>query len=175
MHFHLAQVNLAYMRAPQDDPLLADFVAQLDTINALADASPGFVWRYVSDTRDQAQREFTDPRVLFNMSLWRNIEDLHSFAYRSNHAKVFAARRKWFEEWKDRVRTVQELGEGTPGVGLWWVPAGHVPTPGEAKARLRLLGRKGPGPEAFTFKQAFTPAGEPVDRMPAAAPSRTAA
>jgi heme-degrading monooxygenase HmoA len=163
MH-HLAQANLAYMRAAQDDPLLADFVAQLDAINALADASPGFVWRYVSDTRDESQREFADTRVLFNMSLWESVEALHAFTYRSNHAKVFAARRKWFDEWKDRVRTVQELGEGTPGVVLWWVPAGHIPHADEAKERLRLLGRKGPGPEAFTFKQAFSPAGMPLER-----------
>jgi heme-degrading monooxygenase HmoA len=164
MAFHLAQVNLAYMRAPEDDPLLADFVAQLDAINGLAEASPGFVWRYIADTRDPGQREFADPRVLFNMSLWESPQALHAFTYRSNHAKVFAARMKWFHDWKDQVRMVQELGEGTPGVALWWVPVGHIPTPQEAKEKLRLLGRKGPGPEAFTFKQAFTPHGQPVER-----------
>jgi len=164
MQFHLAEINLAYMRAPQDDPLLADFVAQLDAINSLADVSPGFVWRYMSDTRDPEQRELSDANVLFNMSVWESIEALHAYAYRSNHAKVFASRRKWFDEWKDRVRTVQELGEGTPGVALWWVPAGHIPTPDEGKERLRLLGRKGPHPEAFTFKQAFTPAGVLIER-----------
>ena len=164
MAFHLAQVNIAYSRAPQDDPLLADFVAQLDAINQLADASLGFVWRYLSDSRDPAQREFSDPRVLFNMSVWDSLEALHAYAYRSNHAKVFAARKKWFDEWKDSARLVKELGEGTPGVALWWVPAGHIPTPDEGKARLRALGLKGPHPEAFTFKQAFTPAGTPIDR-----------
>jgi len=95
MAFHLAQVNIAYSRAPQDDPLLADFVAQLDAINQLADVSPGFVWRYLSDSRDPAQREFSDPRVLFNMSVWDSLEALHAFTYRSNHGKVFAARKKW--------------------------------------------------------------------------------
>jgi hypothetical protein len=164
LQFHLAQINLAYMRAPQDDPLLADFVAQLDAINALADQSPGFVWRYMSDTRESADREFADTNVLFNMSVWQSIEALHTYAYRSNHAKVFAARRKWFDDWKDRVRTINELGEGTPGVALWWVPAGHIPTAAEGKAKLRLLGAKGPSPEVFTFKQAFSPAGLPLER-----------
>ena len=42
--YHLAQVNIARMRAPLDHPLMTDFVAQLDRINALADATPGFVW-----------------------------------------------------------------------------------------------------------------------------------
>ncbi len=164
MTHHLAQVNLAYMRAPQDDPLLADFVAQLDAINALAESSPGFVWRYIADTRIQTDREFLDGRVLFNMSVWESIQALHTFTYRSNHAKVFAARAKWFEEWKDKVRMVQELGEGVPGVGLWWVPAGHLPSPEEAKDKLRLLARHGACPEVFTFKQAFTSQGVPVAR-----------
>ena len=164
MEHHLAQVNLAYMRAPQDDPLLADFVAQLDAINSLADASPGFVWRYLSDTRDPEQRELRDPRVLFNLSVWESVEALHAFTYRTNHAKVFAARKKWFDEWKDRVRTVEELGEGTPGVALWWVPKGHIPTPEEGKEKLRLLGRKGPCAAVFTFKQAYTPHGMAVER-----------
>jgi hypothetical protein len=163
MKHHLAQVNLAYMRAAQDDPLLADFVAQLDSINALAESSAGFVWRYVSDTRIDSDREFHDTRVLFNMSLWDSVEALHAFTYRSNHAKVFAARMKWFEEWKDRVRTLQELGESTPGVGLWWVPAGYIPTTEEAKAKLRLLGKNGPCPEVFTFKRRFTADGHAVD------------
>ena len=165
MAYHLAQVNLAYMRAPQDDPLLADFVAQLDAINGLAETSPGFVWRFKdADTRDENQREFEDPRVLFNMSVWESVDALHAFTYRTQHAKVFAARRKWFEEWKDVARAVRELGEGTPGVALWWVPAGHIPRPAEGKERLRLLGAKGPHPAAFTFKQAFTPAGQPIER-----------
>lgn len=161
---HLAQVNLAYMRAAQDDPLVAGFVAQLDTINHLADASPGFVWRYMSDTRVESDREFLDSRVLFNLSVWESIEALHAYAYRSAHGKVFAARRKWFDDWKDKVRTVTELGEGTPAVALWWVPAGHLPTPHESKDKLRLLGARGPGPGAFTFKQAFTPQGQPIAR-----------
>jgi hypothetical protein len=41
----LAQVNIARMRAPLDSPLLADFVADLDPVNATADTAPGFLWR----------------------------------------------------------------------------------------------------------------------------------
>ncbi len=161
---HLAQVNLAYARASQDDPLLADFIAHLDAINALAETSPGFIWRYLSDTRDPAQRELNDPRVLFNLSLWDSIESLHAFTYRSNHARVFAARRKWFDDWKDQVHKVSELGAGTPAVALWWIPAGQLPTPGNGLERLRLLGRLGPGPQTFTFKQPFSANGQPLER-----------
>jgi hypothetical protein len=162
--WHLAQVNVAYARGDEEDPVMAGFIAQLDEINTLAERSPGFVWRYVSDTRDPNQRELADSRVLFNMSVWDSAESLHAFAYRTQHGKVFAARKKWFEEWKDRVASLAELGEGAPFLALWWVPAGHVPTPGEGLERLRMLGAKGPHSQAFTFKRMFTPQGEPVER-----------
>jgi len=165
MHaWHLAQINLAYARAGQDDPAMADFMAQLDEINQLAELSPGFVWRYVSDSRDPNQRELADPRVLFNMSVWDSVDSLHAFAYRTQHAKVFAARKKWFDEWRDRVGSLAELGEGVPFLAMWWVPAGYVPTAAEGLERLRWLGAKGPHAHAFTFKCLFTPQGEAIER-----------
>jgi hypothetical protein len=162
--WHLAQVNVAYALGDETDRVMAGFIAQLDEINELAERSPGFVWRYVSDTRDPAQRELADPRVLFNMSVWDGVESLHAFTYRTQHAKVFAERRKWFDEWKQHVASLPELGEGVPFLALWWVPAGHVPTPAEGLERLRLLGAKGPHLNAFTFKRLFTPQGEAVER-----------
>lgn len=162
--FHLAQVNVAYARGDQDDPVMAEFIAQLDEINTLAERSPGFVWRYVSDTRDPSQRELADPRVLFNMSVWESVDALHAFTYRTQHAKVFAARKKWFDEWKERAGSLRELGEGVPFLALWWLPAGQLPTPADGLDRLRLLGAKGPHAQAFTFKQMFTPQGEPLAR-----------
>jgi uncharacterized protein DUF3291 len=47
----IAQVNIARMKAPLDDPLMAGFVGRLDEINALADWSPGFVWRLQTEGR----------------------------------------------------------------------------------------------------------------------------
>ena len=149
--FHLAQVNIARLLAPADDPMIADFVAQLDRINALAESSPGFVWRYVSDTRDPGQREYPDPQVLFNMSLWESVEHLYEFAYKSAHARVFADRRKWFEKVE------------TPQVALWWVPAGEIPDAIEAQQRLSWLANKGPTGRAFTFRQRFNTKGYPVE------------
>ena len=43
--YHIAQVNIGRMRAPLDHPLMTGFLRRLDEINALADRSPGFVWR----------------------------------------------------------------------------------------------------------------------------------
>src|SRR5690242_13056881 len=81
--YHLAQANVAYAIAPADDPRLAEYMARLDEINQLADGSPGFVWRYLTDSRDPAQREFADPLVLFNMSVWESIDALHAYTYRT--------------------------------------------------------------------------------------------
>ncbi|MEJ6021781.1 DUF3291 domain-containing protein [Ramlibacter sp. PS4R-6] len=162
--WHLAQVNVAYALGDQDDPVMAEFIAQLDEINQLAERSPGFVWRYVSDSRDPAQRELADPRVLFNMSVWDSVESLHAYAYKTAHAKVFAARKKWFGDWKQYVGGLPELGDGVPFLALWWIAAGDVPTPQQGLERLKLLGAKGPHPQAFTFKQMFTPQGEAVER-----------
>jgi hypothetical protein len=162
--WHLAQVNVAYALGDEDDPVMAGFIAQLDEINLLAERSPGFVWRYVSDSRDRAQRELADPRVLFNMSVWDSVESLHAYAYKTQHGKVFAARKKWFGEWKQHVGSLPELGEGAPFLALWWISAGEVPTAQQGIAKLRLLGAKGPSAQAFTFKCVFTPRGEPVER-----------
>jgi Domain of unknown function (DUF3291) len=145
--FHLAQINIARALAPLDDPLLADFVAQLDEINALAERSPGFVWRLTGENGASSSyvRAFDDPRMLINMSVWDSIHALYEYAYKSDHMKVFRDRRKWFEP------------SSTPSVVLWWIPAGHIPTIAEAVERLEMLERLGPTPEAFTFRQQFPP------------------
>ena len=147
----LAQANIARMLAPPDDPLLADFVAQLDRINALAENSPGFVWRYVSDARKAEYREYDDPMLLFNMSVWESAEHLYDYAYRSAHAQVFADRRKWFEKLEQ------------PQVALWWVPAGHIPAVAEAKERLDLITKMGPNPRAFTFRVRYDVDGKLIE------------
>ncbi len=143
---HLAQLNVARARAEMDDPVMAGFVARLDEINALADHSPGFVWRLQTDDGDAtAIRVFPDPLMLVNLSVWESVEALREFTYRSAHTGVMRRRAEWFER-MDR-----------PHLVLWWVPAGTVPTLDEAKERLELLRAQGPCPEAFTFRERYSP------------------
>ena len=154
--FHLAQANIARMRAPLESPLMAEFRAQLDGVNALADASPGFVWRIqTADGDATAIRAFDDDRILFNMSVWESIEALHAYVYRSGHVGPMRKRREWFEPLP------------SPALVLWWVPAGHTPTIAEALEKFARLEAEGPTPDAFTFRQAFPPpggtAGQPLD------------
>ncbi|HWD46539.1 MAG TPA: DUF3291 domain-containing protein [Actinomycetota bacterium] len=141
---HLAQVNIATLRHPLDGPELAGFVAQLEPINALADAAPGFVWRLQTEDGDAtAIRPFDDERIMVNLSVWSSLEALRSFVYASRHLGVMRHRRAWFTRMAD------------PYLALWWVPAGTIPTVAEAKRRLQLLARSGPTPAAFTFRDPF--------------------
>lgn len=137
----LAQMNIAHLRAPLDSPQLADFVAALDRINALADAAPGFVWRLEDDLDAPTSSPLGDDYVV-NLSVWRDAASLRAFVYRSDHAAVMRRRREWFE--KTDVYLV-----------LWWVPRGHRPTTEEGVARLELLRSNGPTPDAFTFEKPF--------------------
>lgn len=146
MSWRLAQVNIARFRKPVDDPANADFVNALDHVNALAEASPGFIWRLTGEGNDATDiRPYEDPNMAINLSVWESIDALAAFVYRNmDHRGVMRRRREWFEE-----REVY--------MALWWVPAGTLPTVEDAKAKLELLERLGPTAEAFTFKQPFAP------------------
>ena len=158
--FHLAQVNIGRVRAPLDDPIMEGFRTQLDPINALADRSPGFVWRLqTEDGNAMAIRPFDDERMAINMSVWESLEALQQFVYKSAHVGPLRDRKQWFEPMDG------------PILALWWIPAGHIPTVEEAKERLERLKADGPTQEAFTFRVTFPPpdgeAGGPARLDPA--------
>src|SRR4029453_9532547 len=141
---HLAQVNIATLRAPLDGPELAGFVAQLEPINALADRHPGFVWRLQTEDGDAtAIRPFDDDRVMVNLSVWASLAALRAFVYATRHLEVMRHRRAWFQRMP------------APYLALWWLPAGTIPTVAEAKDRLELLASQGPTAGAFTFRVTF--------------------
>ena len=143
--YHLAQLNIAKMKFAVDSPELADFVARLEDINALADNSPGFVWRLQTEEGDATAIDFFGTDYLVNMSVWEDIEALHDFIYRTAHNEVMARRKEWFE----RILEAYSV--------LWWIPAGMVPTVAQADERLQKLRLNGPTAEAFVFKQVFPP------------------
>lgn len=142
--FHLAQLNIGRMLYPLDDERMYGFVSRLDAINALAEASPGFVWRLVGDGNDATSlRPYPDDMMIVNMSVWDSVESLKTYTYKSQHATLFKDRKLWFEF------------PSKAHFAMWWVPAGHQPTVAEAKERLDHLQAHGPSPFAFTFKQHF--------------------
>jgi hypothetical protein len=129
-----------------DDPVMAGFVGRLDEINALADRSPGFVWRLQNaEGNNTYLRPYGDDRILFNLSVWRDVESLKQYVYKTVHVELLRQRHEWFEKFTGVYSA------------LWWVPAGHLPGVDEAKKRLEHLETHGPTEFAFTFKAVFPP------------------
>ena len=142
--YELAQLNIATMNEPLESPGMADFVANLDRINALAESSPGFVWRLQTEEGDATALRPMGDDVIVNMSVWRDVESLNDYVYKSAHVEVMRRRKEWFQ----RMRDVY--------VVLWWVPKGHRPTVAEALAKLAALRTNGPSEAAFGFRSAFS-------------------
>ncbi len=141
--FHIAQLNIARSLDSLDSPLLAEFMAKLEPINALAEQSPGFVWRLQSEEGDATSYTLFDDKTIPNMTVWKDIKSLHDYVYKSGHIDVMKKRKQWFEHMKEAFQV------------LWWIPAGHIPNLFEAQKKLELLRAKGPSPEAFTFRKPF--------------------
>jgi len=139
---HVAQLNIGRIRYETDDPRMADFMNNLTRINAVAERSPGFVWRYTdasgnaTDTRPYAD----DPRMAVNMSVWESVEALEKFVWQTVHTRFYARKHEWFETL-----------DGAYFV-LWHVPAGHRPGIAEAIERLEHLKTHGPSPYAFGWR-----------------------
>jgi hypothetical protein len=143
---HLAQLNVARLRAPMDHPMIRDFRDNLDRVNALAEASPGYVWRLQDEAGNATGiKPFGDELEIINLTVWESIEALADFTYRSGHRELLRRRREFFEV----------PSEAT--VCMWWIPEGTVPTIADAIARLEELRADGPSPAAFTFRHRFQP------------------
>lgn len=149
--YHIAQINVARLLAPMDDPIMAGFVAQLPPINALADRSPGFVWRLQSESGDATSiKVYDDEFIIVNLTVWENVDTLREFVYKSAHRGVLRDRKHWFEKFNG------------PYYALWWIPAGRLPDTQEGKQRLEHLREHGDTAYAFSFKHVFP---QPSDEL----------
>lgn len=141
---HLAQLNIGRLLKPIDHPQIAEFVNNLDSINALAESSPGFIWRMQDDTGNATHiKVFDDPLIIANMSVWESVEALKDFTYQSGHVEFMKKRGQWFEKYKSNY------------MALWWISIGHRPTLVEATERLAHLDANGPTSHAFSFREVF--------------------
>ena len=142
-NFELAQLNVALMKTPLDSPEMADFVANLDRINALAEDAPGFIWRLQTEEGNASELRPMGDEILINMSVWSDVSTLQHYVYRSGHVEIMRRRKEWFSRMAEAYSV------------LWWVPAGKRPTVEEAVQRLNHLRENGPTPYAFNFRKAF--------------------
>ena len=147
MTHHLAQFNVArFIQDSKDHPANADFVANLDPVNAEAEAAAGFVWRLQDEDGDaMSYRAFDDPKVLLNLSVWEDWDSLKAYVYSGGHVEIMRRRSEWMERHTE------------PHLVMWWVPAGTVPTVDEAVERLLRLRSQGPSAEAFTPRHLYPP------------------
>ena len=157
--WQLAQINVGRLVAPADDPAVAEFMNALGQVNALAESSPGFVWRLKDESGAGATdiRPAPDQQFIVNMSVWADADSLFEFVYRSGHTPFMARRREWFDRFEGAYQA------------LWWIPAGTIPTVNDGLSRLWHLDRFGPTAHAFTFKARFPAPGlgeSPVDMQP---------
>jgi hypothetical protein len=143
---HLAQVNIAKMKDPIDSPMMADFVNNLDRINALAENSEGFIWRLKDeDNNATSVKVFDNDFLIINLSVWENAELLKNYVYNSLHVEILKRKKEWFEK-MDQMH-----------MALWYVEKGIFPSPIEAKEKLEYLREHGETPLSFSFKSKFIP------------------
>ena len=141
MQRHLAQLNIATLRHPLDDPRTADFVEALPTVNGAGEQSPGFVWRLQSDAGDATDiRVFDDPLIIVNLTVWESLDHLRAFAFRGLHRDYLRRRSEWFVE-------------GSTRTAFWWLPSTQLPNTDDAKRRLEFFEAFGPSPYAFRMGQ----------------------
>ncbi|MCJ8170475.1 DUF3291 domain-containing protein [Atopomonas sediminilitoris] len=141
-HYHLAQINIARAKAPLDSPVMHGFTSRLEAVNAIAEGSPGFIWRLQTEEGDATSlRVFADPQIIVNLSVWRDVEALKAFVFSGEHLQLLQNKKAWFDKLT------------TPSLALWWVPAGHQPSIEEAKQALHDLAEHGSSPRAFSIAQ----------------------
>lgn len=88
---------------------------------------------------------YDDPMMIINLSVWKDVDALRQFTFRTEHARFMRLRRQWFEKLSEVVLV------------MWWVPAGELPSAQEGKNRLERLRSQGETEAAFSFRQTFNP------------------
>jgi len=114
-------------------------------MNAIADASEGFIWRFKDEDKEEVALVFNDDTLIVNISVWENSAALFNYTYRSGHIEVFKRKKEWFS----KINMLH--------MAFWYVPEGYKPTLHDAKIRLDYLNTHGETPYAFSFKSQFTP------------------
>jgi hypothetical protein len=153
MSWNLAQVNIARTKAPFDHTAMAGLTSRIAAMNALAESSPGFVWRFISESDEENRLEvfsdyfvpFERTQFFFNMSVWKSLEALRHYVFKTEHDAMFRERHSWMDSFS------------RAHAAMWWLPEDRRPTVAEAKIRLLEVDRRGPSPDAFTFAKPFPP------------------
>ena len=158
----IAFFTYGVLNAPVGHPTVQGFVDRIASVYASAEGSLGFFARSERNvhTLEHSWGPVIAPRctpegvslneLAMALSLWRDMESVAAFAYRSAHGEALSHRTDWFRK------------GSWPVYVAWWVDENHTPNWTEAADRLDHLHVNGSTPSAFTFKQPFDANGAPA-------------
>ncbi len=156
--YRLAQINFSRLGSPLADPKMGSFLTFLASVNELADASPGFVWRLdersATVCSDRVFPKEAPGTTLVNLSVWKSVGALQRYANLGINGGVLDSRQSWFKRFEGRW------------VVLWWVPEGHFPEVVDGWRRLQHLQRHHETPYAFSLRRPFPPPVGGQDHLP---------
>ena len=127
-----------------NDPIMQEFVDNLDKVNAVAESSNGFVWRLKDENNNATSlNPYNDEQVIINISVWETIETLENFMYKTFHTEFLKRRKEWFQSF------------GKAYTAMWWIEEGKYPSMQEAVDKLDYLQKNGASAVVFDFKHKF--------------------
>lgn len=135
----LAQFELFKAKFTKTEPRTDVFYGSTMYVNEPAEKHPGFIWRDSEDDHQIIQELWGDG-YLYTLLVWKDVESLKDFLYKSPHIEFMKRGKEW-------VHPIS-----MPRTVLWWIPQGHTPCVGEAHSRLELLYEQGPSYRAFDLK-----------------------
>jgi hypothetical protein len=147
--FQIAEINIARMKGVDiNDPIMKEFVDNLDKVNSIAESSKGFVWRLKDESNNATNiNPYNDEQVIINISVWQSIESLEDFMYKTFHSEFLKRRKQWFQNF------------GKVSTAMWWINKGDLPNVNEAVEKLAYLQKNGPSEIVFDFKKKYPPPG----------------
>ena len=102
--YHIAEINVARMKGVNiEDPIMKEFVDNLDRVNNLAENSEGFIWRLKDENNDATSfNPYNDEQVIINVSVWETVESLEKFVYKTFHTDFLKRRKEWFHSYREK-------------------------------------------------------------------------
>ena len=144
-NYQLSQINVARIKGVNiNDPVMTEFVDNLEKINGLAENSRGFVWRLKDDSNSSVYlKVYDDEQVIINISVWEDIESLENFVYKTFHTDLLKRRKEWFQKF------------GSAHIAMWWIESGKYPSVEESINRLEYLQKNGASEIVFDFRNKY--------------------
>lgn len=144
--FNIAEINIAKMIGLNiNDPIMKEFVDNLEKVNDIAEASAGFVWRLKDDSYNATSfNPYNDEQIIINVSVWETIEALEYYMYKTFHSDFLRRRKEWFNT------------HGKASTAMWWIPVGQTPTLEEAIEKLDYLQIHGASDKVFNLRNKFS-------------------